>query len=623
MKRWQKKMRSVGWGALWAILVGCWVAGPAQATLYETASEDGKHDLRLDARIRQGFAFAYQNVGRGSTGSIFQNQSDEYLVDFISNYSYQEWMRVKLNLNLWGDLIHGVFRHDKRNFGYKYQGKVHSYTGATGDGDAEEALGVADTCRNGDCNNFLRDHLIRELSLTFTNREKGYTLTLGKFQRGWGQADGLRLMDVINPLDHRKRFLFRDFEELRIEQWMADLTLFLDDYLPLDRLGIKSQNLELIWIPNVRHNEFHVNNFFDQESGGRWGFHLPRYDFSPRGPLPDRVFVHLNNKPAHSNWWSWDQPAFAARYAWQMWDTELTLNGYYGWQDMFISRVKNSTLHLGPNGRTPVALNPPPFNQPVSPALSELAFQWVNAGLVDLATGTADSSLGLPLPPLGSPGIPGGLSVRSNIDLDFRERKKLIGFTGTREMHFLKFPPKGVSPVFRLETSYEFQKPFNTVRLVADDRFAVVRHDFWSTLFGVDYFLWLPDSFYGNWLLTNPRSIFTSFQFFLFKVKNNGSGNHRVLWQAPYRDWKRPDNELWFTFTWNTEVYKDLINVDALYIYDQNNSGLGMRHRVTFRNFGDKWRPRLEWIHMEGKGDKSFGAFDRNDSIEFEFVYQF
>jgi len=620
MKLWYKGMYSICLGVITVMLLWCCGAGQAQATLYENVF--GDHNLRMDGKIRQGFVWGYQNVGRGSTGPIFQNQTDEYLLDFVTNYSYQDWMWVKLDLNLWGDLIHS-FRDDSRNFGYKYQGKVHSYTGATEDGDADDALSFADTCRNGDCNNFLRDYLIREASVTFTNREKGFALTLGKFQRGWGQADGLRLMDVINPLDFRKRFLFRDYEELRIDQWMADLTFFLDDYIPLDRLGIRAQSLEFIWIPNVRHSELIINNPFDKEAGGRWGFPLPRHDFSPRGPLPDRVFAHFITTPASTDWWNWNNGAFATRYSWRMFDTDFTLSGYYGWQDMPITRVRNAELHLGPDGRAPLSINPPPFNQPVSPSLGEAAFGFVNAGLVDLATGTAAPFLGLPLPPLGSSGIPGGLSVVANVDVDFREHKKLVGFTATREMHFIKLPPKKVSPVFRLETSYEFNKPFNTVRLVAEDRFSVVEKDFWSTLFGIDYFLWLPDSFYGNWLLTRPRSIFTSFQVFLFKVINNEAGERRVLWQSPYIDWRRPDNEFWFTFAWNTEVYKDLINLDALYIFDQNNSGFGMRHRVTFRTFGDNWRPRIEWIHMEGKGDKSFGVFDNNDSIEFEIVYQF
>jgi len=47
------------------------------------------------------------------------------------------------------------------------------------------------------------DEVIRELSLKFRDPKRRYTIKVGKFQRGWGQSDGLRLMDILHAQDLR------------------------------------------------------------------------------------------------------------------------------------------------------------------------------------------------------------------------------------------------------------------------------------------------------------------------------------------------------------------------------------------------------------------------------------
>lgn len=70
--------------------------------------------------------------------------------------------------------------------------------------------------------------MIRELSIAFADSEGRASLKVGKFQRGWGQADGLRLLDILNPQDLRQRSIFTDTEDLRIPQWSAALSLDID-----------------------------------------------------------------------------------------------------------------------------------------------------------------------------------------------------------------------------------------------------------------------------------------------------------------------------------------------------------------------------------------------------------
>ncbi len=69
-------------------------------------------------------------------------------------------------------------------------------------------------------------------------------LTLGKQQTVWGEADGLKVLDVVNPQSFRELWA-EDFEASRIPLWTANLDL---------QLGSTSE-LQLIWIadPTVHH----------------------------------------------------------------------------------------------------------------------------------------------------------------------------------------------------------------------------------------------------------------------------------------------------------------------------------------------------------------------------------
>lgn len=63
-------------------------------------------------------------------------------------------------------------------------------------------------------------------------------LRLGKQQVVWGQADGLKLLDLINPQDFRE-FILDDFDSSRIPTWMVNVEMFFD-------IG----ELQFLWIPD-------------------------------------------------------------------------------------------------------------------------------------------------------------------------------------------------------------------------------------------------------------------------------------------------------------------------------------------------------------------------------------
>jgi len=87
---------------------------------------------------------------------------------------------------------------------------------------------------------YLNDSVEMELREFYwdVDLDKGQ-LRLGKQQVIWGQADGLKLLDVVNPQSFRQ-FILEDFDDSRIPLWMLNLELFLD-------VG----DLQLLWIPDT------------------------------------------------------------------------------------------------------------------------------------------------------------------------------------------------------------------------------------------------------------------------------------------------------------------------------------------------------------------------------------
>jgi hypothetical protein len=69
-------------------------------------------------------------------------------------------------------------------------------------------------------------------------------LRLGKQQVVWGESDGIKVLDVVNPQSFRE-FILDDFEDSRIPLWMVNWELPLGD----------SANLQVLWIPDLNYDE--------------------------------------------------------------------------------------------------------------------------------------------------------------------------------------------------------------------------------------------------------------------------------------------------------------------------------------------------------------------------------
>lgn len=90
----------------------------------------------------------------------------------------------------------------------------------------------------------LSDHVdvdLREFYADF--RLAGTYLRLGKQSVVWGQADGLKVLDVVNPQSFRE-FILDDFDDSRIPLWT------LNGEVPTD-----PGTLQVLWIPDRTYND--------------------------------------------------------------------------------------------------------------------------------------------------------------------------------------------------------------------------------------------------------------------------------------------------------------------------------------------------------------------------------
>jgi hypothetical protein len=142
---------------------------------------------------------------------------------------------------------------------------------------------------------------------------KKFDLKLGLQQVVWGQADGLRVLDVINPLDYRE-FILEDFIDSRRPLWLARADA------PLGKGA-----LQLIWVPYfapgrlpASDNEFGLGESFGL---GLVGSTLILPQVNVRAEKAERPGYRLNSSQ------------LGARYSQSVGKWDLSANYFYGWED--------------------------------------------------------------------------------------------------------------------------------------------------------------------------------------------------------------------------------------------------------------------------------------------------
>jgi len=157
-------------------------------------------------------------------------------------------------------------------------------------------------------------------------------IRVGKQQIAWGQADGLRLCDIINPLDIRREALFRDSDE-GYESTRIPLFLIKIDYT----FGGKS--FGPIWEPGIEF-VFNPGDIRTPQTADNsiWVPHDP--DPSTLPPWVRKVTI-IDDRPDRQM----DHNEWGFRLFGNIWDTRLTFNfwrGYRNYWDGVVPAVKIS-----------------------------------------------------------------------------------------------------------------------------------------------------------------------------------------------------------------------------------------------------------------------------------------
>ncbi|MCF6293123.1 MAG: hypothetical protein L3J04_07000, partial [Robiginitomaculum sp.] len=158
-------------------------------------------------------------------------------------------------------------------------------------------------------------------------------LTLGKQQVVWGKADGLKVLDVVNPQEWRE-FILDDFNESRIPLWTVNAEIPINDF-----------TLQLLWIPDQTYHKF-------AQQGDLYRLTSPQ--LVPQVPAGVDVVFAVEERPNDTLQdadWGMQLSTF-----WNGWD--LTLNYLYHFDDR---PVLYRQLSLTPNG--PVATITPRYER--------------------------------------------------------------------------------------------------------------------------------------------------------------------------------------------------------------------------------------------------------------------
>ena len=155
-----------------------------------------------------------------------------------------------------------------------------------------------------------------------------FSWRIGKQQVVWGQADGLKVLDMVNPQSYRE-FILDNFEDSRIPLWMINLSV------PIGNSG----TLQLLWIPDTTYHEL-------AEPGSVFQITSPLRVPHPNISGLEAVHILDVDKPNHAL----NDSDAGIKYAvfWQGWD--LTLNYFYHYQDfpVLYQQRKNDTVTITP-----------------------------------------------------------------------------------------------------------------------------------------------------------------------------------------------------------------------------------------------------------------------------------
>jgi hypothetical protein len=164
----------------------------------------------------------------------------------------------------------------------------------------------------------MRD-LLKEAHITWS--PGNFSMRLGKQIVVWGETDGFRLMDQINPLDQRRGITDIEFESSIIPIWLAKFEYFFQP----QSSWLQDLGLEFIFNPNA---DFVADReiVFGNNMVGIWA---PNVEI-PLGPGQNAYLGSFDTQLKKPDDWDSDYYEYGFRVKAVIQDSILTLNYLYG-----------------------------------------------------------------------------------------------------------------------------------------------------------------------------------------------------------------------------------------------------------------------------------------------------
>lgn len=302
----------------------------------------------------------------------------------------------------------------------------------------------------------------------------GVLWRLGKQQVVWGEADGIKVMDVVNPQSFRE-FILDEFDDSRIPLWTVNAEVLVGD----------AGSLQLLWIPDTTYHEL-------AEAGTPFEVTSPL--LVPRAPGSLPVQIDTADRP--------DDPFrdsdAGMRFATFAGGWDFTVNYLYHYQDFPVPYQKLVNSENGAVG----LLTPEYERNHLAGATASNVF-----GPLTLRTEFVYNSDTFHVSSARARrGIEKSDEISSVLGLDWRweSQETLLSFQWFQS-HLLNFTPE----IFRSETEhtlsllYRRDFDYDTWNLMALGLYSVDRGDRWlqvrlTHLFTSNLELWLGGDFFAG-----------------------------------------------------------------------------------------------------------------------------
>jgi len=412
--------------------------------------------------------------------------------------------------------------------------------------------------------------IIREIYLDIMLEK--WSFRIGKQQIVWGETDGLRLMDIVNPQDFRRQFNLYDsdegYEKSRIPLWIIK-AMYFPNWEPF---GVRDLQYEFIVnLGKTRSNRLEAY----QGSGGMWAANEPNLPYLVRAEIIDK-------RPGTSS----RNMEYGLRIMgdWNNWI--FTLNGFYGLEH---------DPYLRPAG---LGLSAPDSDGRILSLAVEKRYAWKRI-------------IGFTLNrELEWIKFMGTTSPVLRVESTFQLGKTFI-FEGDKvgDMAWTGLNP--ASPVYK--------RQFDEIRtMIGFDWNIYIRalNKRESFFFSAQFFLFYLPNHTGE-TVNAP---------FYFKndVKSQPAPPIPGT-RSKYNDpWRVHKTQKYCSLGINTLYDNKRIDPYVLFLYDFEEHAFGMKAKLTFK-YGSHWRPQIGYIMWTGDHDtgKSFGLFQKNSEMYVKIMYQF